>query len=108
MAKYDIVNLRATVTTAEPGILAYDAEAELEVNGETLYAHMNDAGEGRMYTIAKSSWYDYMTGTGPLPDDDPKFLEEYEYENGEDFEDEETDYGDVFALLRTMVEALQG
>ena len=103
MTKYEITELHANASTGcGGGNGGYDAEATLIVGGKELYAHLSDYAGSRMYTIGENSWDDDIDG-------EPEFIEQYEYEDGEDWDgSDESEYDYVFRLLKTMVDALEG
>lgn len=81
MKEVKIVNKRVRESFAGPGMTQTNAEIQLEVaeNGqtETLFVHVNSC-VGYNYTLAKTSFYDNITG---LSDEDPgeiDYIESFE------------------------------
>ncbi len=90
------------------------AEVTLEVieNGktETLYVHVASIGEGFVYTLAKESYFDFMTGA---TDEAPELVEYIEYYDpcDEAFEGDEekqwtavmeSEYAEYFKLAKEL------
>lgn len=94
----NILEKRCTKTNNGHGMVAYDAEAKVEVDGEILFAHVNYY-DGAHFTIDTVSMYDYMTGvTQEKPDSN--FKEYYE----ELDEAKKSQFYAVFVMLDKMID----
>lgn len=95
-----IISIKAAVTPVIPPPYAYDAEVQIEENGERLFIHINMQ-MNSYYTVAKESVFDFMTGkTDECAE--PTILEEYE-----DFDDtKKSKYAKYFQIADRIIDDL--
>lgn len=101
-----IIEEKAKLTMAGPGINGYDAEVTVvEWDGDEFlgkyYVHANSF-EGEAYTVAEKSMYDWLTNKTEEDPGEIDFLEQYA--NLEDAKDSK--FYEIFKIANRMINEL--